>query len=37
MCADLREVVSCVHYANACAFITWFDENGLVIFEVVKC
>ena len=37
MCVDLREVVSCVHYANASVFITWFDENGLVIFEVVKC
>ena len=22
---------------NASAFITWFDYNGLVIFEVVQC
>ena len=37
MCVDLSEVVSCVHYANVSTFITWFDDNGLVIFEVVKC
>ena len=37
MCVDLSEVVSCVHYINASPFITWFDDNRLVIFEVVKC
>ena len=34
-CVDFGEVVSCVHYANASNFITWFDDNRLVIFEVV--
>ena len=33
---DFSEVVSCVHNANASTFITWFDDNGLVIFEVVQ-
>ena len=37
MCVDLSEVVSFVHYANASTFITLFDDNGLVIFEVVRC
>ena len=37
MCVDLSEVVSYVNYANVSTFITWFDDNGLVIFEVVKC
>ena len=35
VCVDISEIVSCVHYANAYAFITWFDDNGLVIFEVI--
>ena len=35
VCVDFCEVVSCVH--NASTFIAWFDYNGLVIFEVVKC
>ena len=34
---DFSEVVSCVHYANASTFITWLDDNGLVILEVVQC
>ena len=37
LCVDFSELVSCVHYANAFTFITWFDDNGLVIFEVVQC
>ena len=36
-CVDFGEVVSCVHYANASTFIVWFDDNELVIFEVVQC
>ena len=36
-CVDFREVVSCVHYANASTFITRFDKNGLGFFEVVQC
>ena len=34
VCVDFSEIVSCVHYTNASTFITWFDDNGLVIFEV---
>ena len=34
---DVNEVVSCVHYSNASAFITWFNDNGLIIFKVVQC
>ena len=29
VCVDLKEVVSCVHYVNTSAFITWFDELSL--------
>ena len=36
-CVDFSEVVFCVHYTNASTFITWFDDNGLVIYEVVQC
>ena len=34
---DFGEVVFCVHYAYASTFITWFDDDGLVILEVVQC
>ena len=34
---DFGEVVFCVHYADASTFITWFDDDGLVILEVVQC
>ena len=37
VCVDFSEVVFCVHYANASTFTTLFDDNGLVIFEVVQC
>ena len=37
LCVDFDEVVSWVHYPNVSTFITWFDDNGLVIFEVVQC
>ena len=37
LCVDFGEVVSCVHYADVSIFITWFDDNGLVIFEVAQC
>ena len=37
MYVDLSEVVSYIDDANASAFITWFDDNGLVIFEVANC
>ena len=33
---DFSEVVFCVHYADASTFITWFDDDKLVIFEVVQ-
>ena len=36
VCVDFSEVVS-VHYANVSTFITWFDNNGLVIFDVIQC
>ena len=36
-CLDFGEIISCVHYANASTFIIWFDDNELVIFEVVQC
>ena len=36
-CVYFSEVVSCIHYANASTFIAWFDDNGLIIFEVVQC
>ena len=36
VCVNFSEVVSCVHYANASTFITWFDGNGLFIFEVTQ-
>ena len=32
MYVDFSEGISRVHYANASNFITWFDENRLVIF-----
>ena len=34
---DFGEVASCVHCADASTFITWFDDDGLVILEVVQC
>ena len=34
---DFGEVVSCVHYADSSNFITWFDDDGLVILEVLQC
>ena len=37
VCVDFSKVVSCVHYANASTFITWFDDNGLVILKVIQC
>ena len=33
---DFSEVVFYAHYANASIFITWLDDNGLVIFEIVQ-
>ena len=36
-CVDLGEVVSCIHSADIFTFITWFDDDGLVILEVVQC
>ena len=36
-CVDLGEVVSCIHCADIFTFITWFDDDGLVILEVVQC
>ena len=35
VCVYFCEVVSRVH--DVSTFITWFDYNGLVIFEVAKC
>ena len=37
VCVDFNEVVFCVHYADASTFITWFDDDRLVILEVVQC
>ena len=34
---DSREVMPYVHDTNVSTFMTWFDDNGLVIFEVVQC
>ena len=34
---NFAEVVSCVHYADSSNFVTWFDDDGLVILEVVQC
>ena len=34
---DFGKVVACVHYANASTFITWFDDNILVILKVIQC
>ena len=34
---DFSEVVFCVNYANASILIKWFDDNELVILEVVQC
>ena len=34
---EFSEVVFCVHCANASIFITWLDDNRLVIFEIVRC
>ena len=34
---DFSEVVSFVHYANRCTLITGFDDDGLVILEVIQC
>ena len=36
-CAIFIEVVSCVHYVNSSTFMTWFDDNELVIFKAVQC
>ena len=33
---DFSEVVPCVHYAGVFTFITWFDDDRLVIIEVVE-
>ena len=33
---DFSEVVPCVHYAGDSTFITWFDDDRLVIIEVVE-
>ena len=32
VCVDFGEIVTCVHYANGYTFITWFDDNGWIIF-----
>ena len=37
LCVDPSGVVFYVYNANATTFTTWFDDNVLVIFEVVKC
>ena len=37
VCVDFSELVSCVHYTDASTFITGFDDNRAVIFEVVQC
>ena len=37
VCMDFNEVVSCVYYADASTFITWFDDDRLVILEVIQC
>ena len=34
---DFGEVASCVHYADASTFMTRFDDDRLVILEVVQC
>ena len=34
---DFGEVVSCVHDTDASTFITRFDDDRLVILEVVQC
>ena len=36
VCVDFGEVVSCVHYADVSIFIAWFDDDGLVLLEVVQ-
>ena len=33
---DLDEIISCVHDSDTPTFITWFDDYGLVIFEVLQ-
>ena len=34
VCVDFDAAVSCVHDANDSNCTTWFDYNGLFIFEV---
>ena len=37
MCMDFGEVVPSIPCADASIFIIWFDDDGLVIVEVVQC
>ena len=36
MCVHFGEVVLCVHCSDASTFTTWFDDDELVILEVVQ-
>ena len=37
VCVDFSEVVFCVHYVNASIFITWYDDDGLVVLDFNQC
>ena len=37
VCVAFGEAFPCVHDTNAYIFITWFDYNPSVIFQIAQC